>query len=67
MFEVEGRIPEKIINKAIGALKNKRPRLSTNHRYKIIDVTPNYRLINRGLGYVLMTHQRYNRVVGKRA
>ncbi|WP_035024355.1 ParE family toxin-like protein [Enterovibrio calviensis] len=38
-------------------------RISHKHKYRILEVTLRYRLLNKGKKWELMTHEKYNREV----
>ena len=61
-------IPPAIQEKASGlleAIKHKRirPRRSKKKKYKVINVSHRWRLVNKGRKWVLMTHEEYNKAV----
>ena len=64
------RIPTKIVNNALEILElyikgEILARKSNKHSYLILNVGRNYRLINKGKKWELITHQEYNKSIDK--
>ena len=61
-------IPTKIVTKAnelIRKYENNEIHARKSHKcaYKVLEVTLRYRLLNKGKGWELMSHERYNREI----
>ncbi|EGR3328471.1 TPA: hypothetical protein N2902_000169 [Vibrio parahaemolyticus] len=59
----KGKVNTSVYNKALKALQTVRPRRMKESGFLSIKVNYQYRLLNRGKGWELMTHERYNRYV----
>lgn len=42
-----------------------KPRLTKKYRYEVLEVGRRYRLVNKGLGWELMSHETYNKKIDK--
>ncbi|EEZ85498.1 hypothetical protein VME_45600 [Vibrio harveyi 1DA3] len=67
-YRLLGRIPDEIINRANGTFnkyKNNEihPRITKKNNYLVLNVGRDWRLLNRGAGFELMSHERYNNLI----
>ena len=67
-FRLLGRIPDDIVKRANGTFNKHKngeihPRITKKNNYLVLNVGRDWRLLNRGTGFELMSHERYNSLI----
>lgn len=71
MFIVTKRVPSKVKDKALKVLEgfakgSIKARLSYGKKFKTLVVNPSWRLIDKGAGWMLVSHNEYDKIIDKR-
>ncbi|MBY7699336.1 ParE family toxin-like protein [Vibrio harveyi] len=67
-YRLLGRIPDDIIKRANGTFNKYKngeihPRITKKNNYLVLNVGRDWRMLNRGTGFELMSHERYNNLI----